>query len=578
MKKKLFLILGLILCGCLGVTGVVKLTKAAKNYQLEDYTAKYLTIDENYIGADFSGGEIAYWLDSLIKDNINTFECWIRLDESVDTKGVIFGDYCYYNKIDGVQKSTNWQISKDGNVQVYWAGTTVTFEGYDVRNSEWTHLAVVRDTEQKQFLLYVNGKHQATSTNYVDTDVSDSAYRHRIGGDNTESHRKYPFLGEIGQITCYSTVRTAEEIKKDYQEYDTISYSTRDESLLFNTMLQIGDDVASDSSINANHARLITNDYFYNGELFETQDYSFVTIGDTQCLAKANPSVIPQYKEWALANKENKKISAVFQVGDLTYGNPGVPEATWNAQWEAISTPLRELRQEIPAVYVPGNHDYPDNAATRNLDKYNEYFPYSEASSFSYFGGAYQEGQTQNTYYFMKMGNIEYLIMALEVHPDEDVLEWACDIMSQNPDKRVIVVTHAFLDEAGELYENISYQFGGTDRDATSTMEMWEKYFSKQENLFMVLCGHTLMETIAYKELKGENGNIVMAFRIDSSNIIAQSGMDTIAALFTVNETESKLYLNYFSIDKNKLYNIQNQMVIDFDGFTTLTKSYYESR
>ncbi|MBQ8559823.1 MAG: metallophosphoesterase [Tyzzerella sp.] len=576
MKKKYCFLLGLLICGCIGVAGIWKVVDAQKQNQLKDYTAQYEKLDENYIGADFSGREIAYSLDSSIKDNINTFECWIRLDESADTKGVIFGDYCYYNIIDGVQRSTNWQISKDGNVQVYWAGTTVTFEGYDVRNSEWTHLSVVRDTEQKQFLLYVNGEHQATSTNYVDTDVSDSAYRHRIGGDNTESNRKYPFLGEIGQITCYSTARTAEQIKQDYQEYDTISYSTRDESLLFNTMLQIGDEVVSDSSINANHARLITNDYFYNGDLYETQDYSFVVIGDTQGLARANQAAIPRYTDWITAQKDEKKISAVFHMGDLTYGNPEVPEETWNAQWEAIANPMKELRTQVPFVCVPGNHDYPNNSLTiRNLDKFNEYFPAEEFESLSYFGGSYEKGKTQNTYYFMEFGNIEYVVIALEFEADSKVLEWACDIMSENSDKRVILITHNFLNNAGEITSESSYF---NEAENTIPTEMWEKYLCKHENLFMILCGHSIMETIAYKELKGENGNTVMTFRIDPSNIVAQRGLDTITALFTINESESKLYLNYFSIDKNKLYNIQNQRTIDYSGFTKLTKSYYESR
>lgn len=573
MKKKYILILSLILCGCLGLTGITKLIKAAKDYQLEDYRAKYIPIDENYIGADFEGGQIAYRVDNAIKENINTFETWIRVDEGVNTRGVIFGNYCYYSKA----TSSNWQITADGNVQVYWGGTTITFTSYDARNAEWTHIAVVRDEAQQKFLLYVNGEYKEASTTFASADVSGNKYLHHIGGDCTESNRKHPFLGEIGQVTCYSTAKSAEEIKKDFQEYDKISHSTRDESLIFNTMLQIGDEVASDNSINANHARLVTMNYFYEDALFETKDYSFVVLGDTQGLARANEAALHTYKDWIIEQKDEKKISAVFHMGDITYGNPEVPEAKWNAHWEAAAKPMKELRTQVPFVCVPGNHDYPNNAkGDRNLDEFNQYFPANEFETLSYYGGAYEKGKTQNTYYFMEFDNIEYLVIALEFRPENAVMNWACNLMKQYSDKRVIIITHDFLNEAWEMSASDGYF--SQDVDRVIPKDMWENYLCKQENLFMILCGHSVTDDIGYKELTGENGNTVMTFMIDPSNVLAQSGLDTITALFTVDEKESKLYLNYFSIDKNKLFNIQNQRVIDFSGFTTLTKSYYESR
>ena len=451
-----------------------------------------------------------------------------------------------------------------------------------MKNSKWTHIAVVRDEVQKLIFLYINGEPVEINANYIDADVSNNFYRQHIGGDSRCNEIKYPCLGEIGQITCYSTARTVEEIKKDYQEYDKISYETRGESLLFNAMLQIGDSVAVDTSQNCNNARVITNDYYYEGELYPTADYSFAIIGDTQRLTRENEIAIQSYTDWIIANKDKRKISAVFHTGDITDGQRNSSEVEWNAFWDPLVGPMKELRKQVPLILTPGNHDYARDSYTRDLTKFNDYFPYSEIEKLSYFKGAFEEGQSQNTYYYIDGIDTKYLIFSLDFGPERDVMEWVCDVMESHPDYKVIVVTHGFLDAAGELYKdghrnNPDYYYKGSkDVKPLSPETMWEDYLCKQENLFMILCGHSATEDLGYKELKGDNGNTVMSFRIDPSYIVASHGIDSVLALFTIDESESKLYVNYFSIDKDKLFNTQNQMEIDFEDFTVLTHEYYD--
>lgn len=591
MRKKItFLLLAGLICfsgmWLFGQASDWQKASTRSQRAIQSVSQEYTKIDENYIGADFSQGEIAYQLDNAIAENINTFECWIRIEKNEHTStynSVIFGNYNYWYSKDKSVRFVNWEITSEGYVSVWWADTRVVFTSTDVRTSEWTHVAVVRDTEHQEFSLYINGDYKEKAEVYSDVDTSGNYYRHRIGGDCRhpgEDVRKYPFWGEIGQITCYSSIRTAEEIQQDYEEYYKISHLSRDSSLLFNTMLMAGDTVALDTSIHCNNVKMITNDYYYEGELYPTGDYTFAIIGDTQKLARANTSAIDRYIDWILNNQGERKIQAVMQLGDMQDGNTSTSNEQWELFWKNIATPMKRLNGEIPYFFVPGNHDYRKDVHS-DLTEFNTYFPYEEQSQMSYFGGAYQEGETQNMYYLMECGDIPYLIIALELGPDSDVMKWACEVIEQYPNRRVILMTHAFLDCAGELFTadkavSANWCIAGNDYTSVEAQDMWEDYLCKYDNLFMILCGHSTTESIAYKELVGEQGNTVMAFRIDPSYVVGGRGLDTIIALFSMNENENTLYLNYFSIDKNKLYNIQNQMEINYSGFTKYTRSYYQ--
>ena len=104
---------------------------------------------------------------------------------------------------------------------------------------------------------------------------------------------------------------------------------------------------------------------------------------------------------------------------------------------------------------------------------------------------------------------------------------------------------------------------------------MWEDYLSNHENVFMILSGHSVTESVAYKELQGKNGNIAMAFRVDSTYTVGGKGYDSVMGLFSFDEANTTLTLNYFSVEKNMFYNVQNQMRINFSDYTRYTASYY---
>ena len=79
-----------------------------------------------------------------------------------------------------------------------------------------------------------------------------------------------------------------------------------------------------------------------------------------------------------------------------------------------------------------GNHD--DSAW------FNRYYDYETfGTNQSWFGGSYQEGKLDHTYWFVTAGGREYLILSLGWAPSWDVLDWAKGVVEEHSDKNVII-------------------------------------------------------------------------------------------------------------------------------------------
>ena len=580
MKK-----LGAILA-CVLLTLVLVMPGAAVQTKATvDPTAAPLA--QNYVGADFRGGEIAYQLDAPIDRSVNTFAACIRLERSAYTVkkgGVIFGNYHANNANSTNNRYSNLGVNEQGNVYLDWTKTRYVFDKVDVRTGEWLHLAVVRDKAAGKLLLYVNGALAQTLDTCPTSETDGNWFCHRIGGDLTEDETKYPFWGEIGHVACYASARTAQEIADDSRDVSAVSYFTRGEDLLYASMLTLGDEIVTDRSACFNTARLVTNDLFYKKDLYEVGDYSLAAIGDTQRIAESGAASCTHISEWLIDNVDTRKIGMTVYLGDTTGAYVGTSTEHWDDMLTVIRDATAMLDGKVPYHVIPGNHDYNEKSTWRDLDKFNDYFNSDRlATPFNGYAGAYEVGKTQNTYYTATLGGVKYLFLALEFGPDADMMRWACEVLAAHPDHRAVVSTHGFLDAAGKLYEDGDYgsadqywSLYNRDVDATSSGEMWDRYLSKHENVFMILCGHSTTESVAYKTLVGEHGNTAMVFRIDPSYIISYAkGLDSIIGLFQFHEATSTVTFNYFSARKQELYNVQNQMSINFSTFTRLTHSYY---
>lgn len=531
-------------------------------------------VEETMIGADFSSGIFAYQLMDKFYQSPDTIEAWVRLGFLADGEvgGVIFGNQCSDNKA-----STKLEVNANRNICLFWNGgeCQITFDKYALQSDEWAHIAVVRDTEKNKFALYVNGTLTQEINKNVGTD-SISDYKYIVGGDwSNWMQDKCHFRGEIARVTVYNDSLTGKEIREDYQHGNDISYKTRD-NLLFNGSFDFNCPGSNDTSRFANHATLRSNDYLYEGELYEAEDYSFTIIPDPQILTNHRQDLLKTVSSFIIDKKDTQKIGTVLCVGDNTDGT-----GKFEREYTAIKAEYDKLKEAgINWITTPGNHDYDDNVgSSRGLTEYNKYFPYDEISKYSYFGGAYKEGETQNAYYLMEMGGVKYLFISIEFGADDGVLEWANEVLPQYTDHRVVLYTHGYLTTSGERMKagdnHCPSNYGYASKvQVNNPDQIFEKFVKKHKNMFMVFCGHIPCDDIKLKEDVGDNGNVIMSFLIDAQGVL-KTGGESLVSFMNFDELNQRITVNYVTTTSHKLYNIQNQFSYSFKGHTDILSSTY---
>ena len=82
-----------------------------------------------------------------------------------------------------------------------------------------------------------------------------------------------------------------------------------------------------------------------------------------------------------------------------------------------------------------------------------------------------------------------YLLVVRQEIMLNDILTWADSIITNNPSKRVIVMTHSYMLETDK--RDYPGGFGYLPAGASNTgEEIWNKLIKKHENIFLVVSGH----------------------------------------------------------------------------------------
>jgi len=155
-------------------------------------------------------------------------------------------------------------------------------------------------------------------------------------------------------------------------------------------------------------------------------------------------------------------------------------------QWVNANNSLCILDGVVPYILSIGNHDW--------NDFYSQYFPPSRYEHEESYGGHFGV-LFQNRFAFFSAGGMKFMIISLEFGPSDEVLEWASEIVSKNRDRRVIVVTHAYMNNddtrLGTEDRGNPHQDERT-RDGNDGEEIWDEFVKFHPNIFLVLSGHIL--------------------------------------------------------------------------------------
>lgn len=545
-------------------------------------------------GVDFRSGVIKYALTNRFSETPNTFEATIKIDaDQTGDIGNIFG-----NEMKERTPTVGYAVNSQGQLTVNWNSyeKNFAFDKVDLRNGKYTHVAVVRYADKGTFALYVNGELAQEVAHGAGADVWQFQRPHCIGGDWYADIPKRPFKGYIKQVTVYSRALGAKEVADDYNQSGSISYRTR-QGLMFNAVLSLSGVttdgfgntlfVARDTSMYANDAYLANNDYFFEADTFDTQDYTFAVLPDLQLLNNHYQRALRYPFDYVIDNAESKKIVATFATGDITdgYSNHG---GVWGNQYPVVAAQFERLRDEAGITYLatPGNHDY-DNECREDhsLTLYDEVFPIEQYRQWSEWGGSFSDDSIVNAYYLVSYCGVDYLFFCLDFGPSDDVLNWCCQITEKYPERRVVVVTHGFLNPDSNFICPGTFapsDYGWASKISVNDPEqMWDKWLKKYSNIFMVICGHVSCDDIVLREYVGDNGNVVGCFLLNMQALLLNEALEGMVGLFSFDERNMQCYINYVSsiqkgsAGKNKLYDMQSQFVWDYSQNTDIVSKNY---
>jgi hypothetical protein len=248
------------------------------------------------------------------------------------------------------------------------------------------------------------------------------------------------------------------------------------------------------------HSVLIILSLFFtlvNSSFLKNDDFfSIILLPDTQHYTSSYPEMIYKQMDWIVENKNPLNIQYVIQLGDLTNNNK-------EYAWEVASKSFKILENKgIPYSIVYGDNDMknPDKNyydGTRHTEYLHKYFPVSrfEKQSAWWRGGFYDPSVIDNYYCLFNYKDFKFLIMNLELAPRSAVLKWADTIIAQNESRKVILVTHDYLDGNGNHLNDLkSFGLNGRDKEGklkgNNADAVSKKLVMKNPNVILVLCGH----------------------------------------------------------------------------------------
>ncbi|MBQ8380890.1 MAG: metallophosphoesterase, partial [Clostridia bacterium] len=560
-----------------------------------------------------------YKLSKKLSAIPETLEAWVLIPASVGTSsaGPILGNYSFDNSYG--EAFLNYEIASGRHPRIWWGDEfaknhyDITFEGVTVPLDTWTHVTFVYDNDNGKVSCYLNGELAEEKYFYPAMDEGVLDYRFVLCGDQRMANSNY-FKGALQDVAIFSDVRSATEIKSDYNgvsktEEDLLCYYDIDAD-------DIGKNI-KDETGNGNDI-IYSKTWLSESEMqairdsrtdFEA-DYSFAVFGDTQMMTHYYANTLDPMYQWVVDNKEEKKIVYSIGLGDITNKNGSIKfskdeNGNWiwadngeYDEWDVAKQAISILNGKIPYSLVRGNHDI-----TSSLDTFNQTF-YDVEYFTSQFegekGGKYTDLKDANgnnlkdpvtgdkgadvnyvsyantwckyDFKYDEKGEektVSYLFVNLDYGASDEVLAWASDVIEAHPDHKVIVSTHCYLfadattEDAGDSTPpSIMRDFMNNGDD------MWREFVSKHKNIEMVLSGHITQNEIVYSRTNAyfEDGTVntvtEMLINPQGFDYRLRSGM---VAILSFDESAKKMAVEYYSPTRDAYYMTASQFVIDLN-------------
>ena len=268
--------------------------------------------------------------------------------------------------------------------------------------------------------------------------------------------------------------------------------------------------------------------------------FTIVALPDTQFYSKSFPATFIAQTQWIKDNTISKNIAFTVHLGDITESQHNSSEPV-KGEWTNAKNAM-DLLDGLKYSVLPGNHD---NLVKGKIDNtfFNTVFPCTEFEKYPWYGGHYPQNGNENSYSLVDISGQKLLILSIGffgrlTQPTTELsmmFDWANAAIAKYPERRVIVATHALINDKGEF-----------SRDGEL---LWDQVIKQHENVFLVLCGHMCSESTITRS--GGSGNVVHILLSDYQ--CDEKGGDGYLRVMEFIPTQSIIHVETFSPLTNKL-------------------------
>lgn len=187
---------------------------------------------------------------------------------------------------------------------------------------------------------------------------------------------------------------------------------------------------------------------------------------------------------------ESDYIHYSLFTGDLTNNN-------YAEQWGNALTFYNSLDSNKGISFCLGNHDYGTSGQMQDRTTlcYSNFLSSLPRGAVE----SYLES-IDNTLSFFDIDSIPFGVLSLEFGPRDAVLSWADSIISCYPETYFFILTHAFLDQNGNIYDCDTinptedspkfYPFARNE-SVNDGQDILDKIVYKNKNVRFIVCGHS---------------------------------------------------------------------------------------
>ena len=526
---------------------------------------QYVSAELNLNGTNFANCADQLCAAEVLSDVPRTFEATIKVPQGLQGRaGVIVGNYAELGYYDYDLGYVNFEVAENGQPRLYWqqgrrnqpngGKQSVVIPGIDLRQDDWVHVAMTFDEKEDIVSCYINGELVSVVEDCNFTPVV-PAQALKIGGDyrgtggmtTDAGYNSQYFKGEIANVSIWSDVRTAEEIKADFDALKKdSSVPSAGEGLLASWKFdKLAEGVYKDLTGRENNVAAFVDWLAPN---FAKGDYTMIALPDTQFLSENYPDIFKKLTKWIADNQETYNIQAVMHLGDMVDDNT-------DAQWKAL-TDATDILDNAGVTWMPmrGNHD--------NSARFNQEYDYDVYSKKAWFVDSFKDGELDQHCWQVSEGGRDYLIFSFGYNPSSEALQWADDIIKANPDKNVILTAHAFM-----YWDSTLQDPSDLDVPSTDGQEIWDALGKTNPNVVLGLGGHIGFPDLPHCTHPNGAGKEVTSILCDAQGIDYVYGLGMMM-MMTFHEGSDQVDVNWYSADNEMLFRERNQFQISVPHVT----------